>query len=95
MTIVSPYVCGVIYYVLTDNDFYGRDQWAVLPLTNSAAMFPRTGKRSSITIVPDFHLHSHRSFAVQEFYLLTNGPDREPPCAERIPQSANTSCTKL
>lgn len=30
-TIVSPYICGVIYYILTDDDFYGRDQWVVLP----------------------------------------------------------------
>lgn len=77
-----------MYYVLADNDFYGRDQWAVLPLTNSAAMFPQAGKRSSITTVPGFHLHSYRSFAVQEFYLLTSA-NREtnvrPPCAERIP----------
>lgn len=41
----------------------GRDQWAVLLLTNSVAMFPRARKRPSITIVPSFHLHRYRSFA--------------------------------
>lgn len=84
MTIVSPYACDVIYYILAGNDFYGRDQWVVLPLTNSAAMFPRAGKRTSITIAPDFHLRSYRSSAVQEFYLLTSAqPDVRLPCAER------------
>lgn len=96
MTIVSPYICGVIYYILAGNDCYGRDQWIVLPLTNSAAMFPQAEKHTSITIVPDFHLHSYRSFAVEEFYLLTSAqPDVRLPCAERIPQSTNTSCRKL